>query len=59
VKKNSSENRDLETKLPIHPVICGKPQQQKVREKKKEKNSGNLGNALLTQTYKESPYPLG
>jgi hypothetical protein len=32
VKKNSSENRALETKLLIHPVICGKPQQQKMRE---------------------------
>ncbi len=36
VKKNSCENRALETKLPIHPVICGKPQQQKVREEEEE-----------------------
>jgi hypothetical protein len=29
------------------------------RRWEKKKNSGNLGNALLTQTYRESPYSLG
>jgi len=38
VKKNSSENRALETKVPMHPVISGKPQQQKVREEEGEEH---------------------
>ncbi len=57
MKKNSSENRALETKLPIHRVICGKPQQQKVREDEGEE-LWELGKcAAHTDLEKESLLP--
>jgi hypothetical protein len=49
----------LETKLPIHPVISGKPQQQKVREEEEEEEElWELGKcAAHTDLQRESQLP--